>query len=298
MDSGLTAKIALHVSNKTAFVWSLEDIETLRSTHRICGTLSGTLPQATQQNVFLGLPLVLLPEEVVTLVNENIAIIIDDHASHGSPTAQQLTEWNDNRKKVIGTPGMKNPLQSPPKLSDEALQKRLERQKRKEAQSKPMAESETINEPATPINEQPQSTSAKERSYAFTIPTTSDFPWYSSTCYHTLQEARSAGIWTYPESLKERAKCAVFHDLWKKGYYMGNGLRFGGDWLVYPGDPLRFHSHFVATVFPSPVSVIQPMQIVAYGRLGTATKKVHLLCGWDGDTGETSYYSIEWAGFG
>jgi hypothetical protein len=36
--------------------------------HHICGVLSGTLPQVTQQNVFLGLPLVLMPEEVVLLV--------------------------------------------------------------------------------------------------------------------------------------------------------------------------------------------------------------------------------------
>ncbi|CAG8693760.1 5859_t:CDS:2, partial [Acaulospora colombiana] len=208
------------------------DIETLRSTYHICGTLCGTLPQATQQNVFLGLPLVLLPEEVVTLVNETI--IIDDHASHGSPTAQQLAEWNDNRKRANEALGMKNLPRAPPKMSDEALQKRLERQKRKEAQSKPVAETDVVNAPETPIYQQSQSTSAKEKSYAFTIPATSDLPWYNSTGYHTLEEVRSAGIWTYPESLKERAKCAIFHDLWKKGYYMGSGLRFGGDWLVYP----------------------------------------------------------------
>lgn len=40
------------------------------------------------------------------------------------------------------------------------------------------------------------------------------------------------------------------------------------------------------------------MEIVALGRLGTATKKSHLLCGWDEATGKVDYYSIEWAGFG
>lgn len=44
------------------------DIQYLRVQHHICGVLSGTLPQVTQQNVFLGLPLVLMPEEVVLLV--------------------------------------------------------------------------------------------------------------------------------------------------------------------------------------------------------------------------------------
>lgn len=79
---------------------------------------------------------------------------------------------------------------------------------------------------------------------------------------------------------------------------MGGGIRFGGDYLVYPGDPLRYHSHFVATVSESPLAKLMPMEIVAHGRLGTATKKAHLLCGWDDEKQEVSYFSIEWAGFG
>ncbi|KAF8321580.1 tRNA-intron endonuclease catalytic domain-like protein [Clavulina sp. PMI_390] len=114
----------------------------------------------------------------------------------------------------------------------------------------------------------------------------------------TLASARNAGIWSYPSTQAERAKCAVFRDLHRQGYWMGGGLKFGGDWLVYPGDSLRYHSHFVATVFPTPTSSLRPMEIVALGRLGTATKKSHLLCGWDETTGKVDYYSIEWAGFG
>jgi tRNA-splicing endonuclease subunit Sen34 len=40
------------------------------------------------------------------------------------------------------------------------------------------------------------------------------------------------------------------------------------------------------------------MEIVAHGRLGTATKKSHLLCGWDDEKKDVSYLSVEWAGFG
>lgn len=79
---------------------------------------------------------------------------------------------------------------------------------------------------------------------------------------------------------------------------MGSGIKFGGDYLVYPGDPLRYHSHFVATVIESPSQTLRPMEVVAHGRLGTATKKSHLLCTWNDETKEVSYLSIEWAGFG
>ena len=79
---------------------------------------------------------------------------------------------------------------------------------------------------------------------------------------------------------------------------IADAIAKGGDWLVYPGDPLRFHSHFVATVLPAPRAPLRPMEIVAHGRLGTATRKAHLLCGYDPASGAVSYLSVEWAGFG
>jgi tRNA-splicing endonuclease subunit Sen34 len=71
--------------------------------------------------------------------------------------------------------------------------------------------------------------------------------WHRRTTYETLDAARAAGVWSYPANVDERARCEVFRDLWEKGYYMGGGIKFGGDWLVYPGPslsppPSSFHS--------------------------------------------------------
>lgn len=128
----------------------------------------------------------------------------------------------------------------------------------------------------------------------------------------------------------KNARIEVFKDLWKKGYFMGSGLKFGADFLVYPGeffhsvstfslilyqnydhgdsltllsrivsgDPLRFHSHFVCTVLPSPLSDIAPLDLVAWGRLATAVKKSHLIASWDEKKRKVNYLSLEWAGFG
>ena len=92
--------------------------------------------------------------------------------------------------------------------------------------------------------------------YTVSVPTTSDaFAWYNyndegddndpasgpqrqnqpQSMYETLDAARAAGVWSYPSNADERARCEVFRDLWEKGYYMGGGIKFGGDWLVYPG---------------------------------------------------------------
>jgi tRNA-splicing endonuclease subunit Sen34 len=151
--------------------------------------------------------------------------------------------------------------------------------------------------------------------YFTTVPATPvDHPWFSpattSSIYHDLEAARSANIWTYPTTLLERARCASFRKIWEEGMYAGHGVRFGGEFLIYPGDPLRYHSHFVNTTLPSPETVIRPMELVAWGRLGTATKKAHLICCYDENGGRddkdekvagrgtVDCYSLEWGNFG
>ncbi|KAJ1309685.1 hypothetical protein OPQ81_006449 [Rhizoctonia solani] len=295
----MEGKIPLHVSNGTAYVWSVDDIEALRVTHRICGTLSGTLPSVSQQNVFLGTPLTLLPEEVAALVNTGVACIVDDAQSHGAPTKQQLQRWAAVRKAVIETEVKEREASSAPvkvDTSDKAQKKRMEREARKAAQQQQQQEQQQT-EPSAPVESEPAAPIVTQHTVHVPGPS-SELPWYTARIFHTIDEARDAGVWTYPRDVKERAECAVFRDLWEKGNYLGPGIKFGGNYLVYPGDPLRFHSHFVASVHPSRTSTIRPMDIVAFGRLGTATKKVHLLCGYDDESGVVSYHSIEWATFG
>ncbi|EFN82686.1 hypothetical protein EAI_02039, partial [Harpegnathos saltator] len=48
----------------------------LRRDHRILGELIGSFPKLSRQEVFLGLPLLLLPEEVTLLIEKNIACLI------------------------------------------------------------------------------------------------------------------------------------------------------------------------------------------------------------------------------
>lgn len=40
------------------------------------------------------------------------------------------------------------------------------------------------------------------------------------------------------------------------------------------------------------------MEIVAYGRLGTTVKKVHVLATYNNEQNKVDYISLEWAGFG
>ncbi|KAJ7905334.1 hypothetical protein B0H14DRAFT_3102812 [Mycena olivaceomarginata] len=293
-------RIHLRVANKKAYVWDVEDIATIRSKHRLCGVFTGTLPHLSQQNSFSW--------EVVLLVENGLAVLIDDPKAHVQPSVAELQRWNSKEKELaqlqlsqlttaLGT--------SPAVMSEEAIKKRKERELKRQAAAAKAAEAQgALAEADSSIftpSENAAPPPAPETQYTVVIPASStSFEWYNdSTCLHSsIQSAKEAGIWEYPSNLHERAKCGVFRGLWEQGMYMGGGIKFGGDYLVYPGDPLRYHAHFSATVLESPTFSLTPMEIVAHGRLGTVTKKSHLLCGWDDEKKEVSYLSIEWAGFG
>jgi len=318
--SNSDTRIRLRVSNQKVYVWDVDDIATLRAKHHICGILTGTLPHLSQQNVFLGVPLVLMPEEVVLLVENELAVIVDDPRAHPEPSTSTIRKHDDERIEAINlqislveAKEAKEATSTGRAMSEEALRKRKAREQKKALERAKAAAASTESSDSLFAPESSTSTSGPfvvnpvsgstpvTPSYTVTIPTSSSsLPWYvpHKSTHTTLAWACMAGVWIYPSTLHERAKCGVFRGLWEQGYFMGGGIKFGGDFLVYPGDPLRYHSHFVASVIDSPTSTLRPMEIVAHGRLGTATKKAHLLCGWDDEKQEVSYFSIEWAGFG
>ena len=124
--------------------------------------------------------------------------------------------------------------------SEKAQQKREQREARRAA----AAMNKTDADPGLIVAEDPIQTPRPPQTvpaYTIVVPGTSaSFSWYTPAphTYSTIQAAKNAGIWSYPSDLIDRAKCAVFRDLWDKGYYMGGGLKFGGDFLVYPGTPI------------------------------------------------------------
>ncbi|KAF8136793.1 tRNA-intron endonuclease catalytic domain-like protein [Boletus edulis] len=331
--------IPLRVSNKKAYVWDIDgetkgphiathsrpsDIATLRSSHRLCGVLTGTLPHLSQQNVFLGVPLLLMPEEVVLLVEKGLAILVDDQNAHHDPSAAEMEKWDSERLRGVEEQlalaeehDAREALHPDRGMSEKAILKRKEREERK-ARGKANAHdpdqgvstpviTESVPDPVessriTPSHS-PGATPARNLATSYTVHVpgaSSTFEWYAPSIHSftTLAAARDAGMWDYPETPAQRARCAVFRDLWEQGYFMGGGFKFGGEYLVYPGDPLRYHSHFVASVIESPAAPLRPMEIIAHGRLGTGTKKAHLLCEWSEEKKTVTYYSIEWAGFG
>jgi len=263
--------IPLRVANQTAYVWDVDDIATIRADHHICGVLSGTLPHLSQQNMFLGVPLVLMPEEVVLLVEigtskqvihriiansflfrfPGAAAIVDDPIAHISPTPTQLRKWSrDQQSSVrsqlafIESKTAKEGLQHGRAMSTEAIRKRKEREERRRKAATAKAAKDAADAHEADVEDEDGEGNGEDITpnlpYTISISaSSSSLEWYSPNqvlaTHATLSSAREAGVWTYPSTLAERARCGVFKDLWKQGYFMGGGIKFGGEYLVYPG---------------------------------------------------------------
>ena len=89
----------------------------------------------------------------------------------------------------------------------------------------------------------------------------------------------------------------LFRFLHSRGYFFMPGLRFGCNYSVYPGDPLRYHSHFLATGLGWDER-FDLLDIVGGGRLGTGTKKAYMVGGEDPTAPKEDNvraFSVEWA---
>ena len=202
----------------------------------------------------------------IALIAE-LAMIVHDPAAHHPATPAQLESWDVQRQRGIANQireaerrkgGDSRATAGASGASEAAAQKkRAERDARRRRQlveaaedgAKPVAVSAPVPTPSSfSTDDAPSSSSPRVPSssqsptnaavYTVAVPTTSGaFAWYApgAHAYETLDAAREAGVWTYPATEEECARCEVFRDLWEKGNYLGGGGKFGGDWLVYPG---------------------------------------------------------------
>lgn len=280
-----------------------------------------------------------------------LAYLVDEQAAHHLPSAndrEQFLHARDDaiteQKRAIKTANDNHKKAMESKFADQIAKKRAERAaKRAEAAAKAPPSDETTSQDASfvmlsapeteeRIDEEPSAGASKRATneedlsdivYPVKIRGASaGLPWYETGphSYHSLEDARAAGIWNYPTTPDEVARCKVFQDLWENGHFMGNGLRFGGSFLVYPGkfypaiavshsakaspstgDPMRYHSHFSTSVYQDSSVPVSPVDIVSSGRLATAVKKAHLLCAPSKNPSaeqQVQYFSLEWAGMG
>lgn len=90
-------------------------------------------------------------------------------------------------------------------------------------------------------------------------------------------KSRTVLDWNYPSTPMERLKSQTYYYLWREGFYLTDGDKFGGDFLVYNGNPEEHHARFIVICLSKQPEDLSPNEIAAKYRLGTTVKKTVLL---------------------
>lgn len=250
-------------------VFDVAAVARLRRRHDICAVLVGITPQAPNQGVFSGLPLELAPDEVCWLVRQGAAYV----------------DATADSERVAHLAGLASPVARRRYLDGVARQHRAavaaaeaetaERQRRAVE-----IRAARTTRPGRGSGRKAQDDDKTDRKKAVlrVTPTTSD----------GLVESSDL-----PESLLPSPSYALRAHLADRGYFATPGLRFGGDLSIYPGDPFRYHAHFVATSYgwDEPIALLD---LVGTGRLATGVKKGLLIGGKD-TTDKVRTFTLEWA---
>lgn len=304
----------VEVENGRSLVWGAEAVQALRERLGVGGRTVGALPRGPRQNSRLGLPLLLMPEEARLLAEIGAVTLVS--APRPDPSQHRLALASFKRQQ-------EQSFQEQSALAAEARETRrqelLEKitegqaaKKQKLEQNSASCESQEasgsqVAEGKETGDSQP-SGEQEEAVYSSPQPGLSDGagPLPRSALLVQLATARPRPVkakpldwrvqskdWPHAGRPAHELRYRIYKDLWERGFFLSAAGKFGGDFLVYPGDPLRFHAHYIAQCW-APDDPIPLQDLVSAGRLGTSVKKTLLLCS-PHRNGMVVYTSLQWA---
>ncbi|KAG5269374.1 hypothetical protein AALO_G00201290 [Alosa alosa] len=227
----------IRMCGSTPLLWRVADLKIARQAG-VIGSLVGSLARQPRQNTRLGRPLELLDEEAHSK---------KDH----SERVEQYQEDLERSHKV---------------------QSALALQDRKAVLERVMNDSQ--NEGT--VRERLE---ALDRDFSLPVSAMTIQMCTARAGLGYLSDERDflAASWPVQQDERSQTKFVVYRDLRRRGFCLTSAGKFGGDYLVYPGDPLRFHAHFIALCVA--MDTATPLcDILAMARLGSNVKKTVVLC--------------------
>ncbi|XP_012276363.1 tRNA-splicing endonuclease subunit Sen34 [Orussus abietinus] len=297
----MTNMIDLVFSNAagSAFVWNAEDWFILRKEHRIIGELVGCNPKLPRQEILLGLPLLLLPEEVTVLLEQKVARLVHYPCLQQIPSESLKKAFEDYRQELFVE--QEKCLREQRKQQVTLMLDRIVAGKRrkllgigscKKKMKKPLTPEMEIESKKIEINyeevvsEEMDKLPKLEKKDAL-VQTHTAYPWL-------MEDDIKLADWKYPLTTKEILRYKVFKDLWEQGFYVTGGEKFGGDFLVYSGDPIMFHSQFIIQCRDRD-DEIAVSELIGECRIGCHVRKTEVYASFASDKETIMYQSIQWS---
>ncbi|PWA26165.1 hypothetical protein CCH79_00019753 [Gambusia affinis] len=295
--------VGLSLCDSAPLLWRLQDLKAVRS-DGLVGALLGSLPRTPRQNVRLGRPLLLLPEEERLLGERRGvgALPAQNQVSKRAGSDVLGNTWVRTKMREQNS-GVELELRDA--AGGELQQRYVEQQRRSFEEQSVLALEERKSAFVRAMTSSSGSDEALQRRL---LDLEQNFNFPRSALAVQLSTAR-AGLSHCPEARafleadwpiraqrcpRREARFQVFRDLRGRGFFLTSAGKFGGDFLVYPGDPLRFHAHFIAVCLALDESVCL-LDVLCVARLGSNVKKTVLLCSPAPD-GPVRYTSLQWSG--
>nr|CAG4635795.1 EOG090X0G6M [Artemia franciscana] len=276
----LTVKLLMM---NTVYVFEISNILYLRKELRIVGQLEGCLASLPRQLNLCGRPLRLMNEEAHFLLKNNYCFIVHLFIFRICGTVR--IEFKTPSKQQLDLPEMsvkEEKMQQILRAGEKILEGKRRKLNKEAAKSgnepPPLTLEQAVDEEIRRI---PELTQANALVQIFTE-------------HPVLDCEKLAPIsWDYPSSENDKIRATVYGDLWAKGFYITGGEKFGGDFLVYPGDPVRFHAKYIAICLPFE-GLLTPFQIAVHARVAVSVNKKVLLCTVNSDS-RVIYKYLEWS---
>ncbi|KAM3875070.1 tRNA-splicing endonuclease subunit Sen34 [Diretmus argenteus] len=315
--------ISISRCGSAPLVWRAADVMAVRRLGLV-GAAVGSLPRQPRQNGRLGRPLQLLQEEARLLEETGKA------GPEPEPAGPQEAEGGAGHQEVVqqyeeaeggaghremvqqyeeaeGGAGHREMVQQYEEAQERSYKEQslLALEDRKAALLRAMTDGQTGGSPGGQTTDEAIRVRLEALDQSFTFPCWAMAVQLSTAraglayCPETRAFLQASWSTRSQEDQRSQTRYGVFRDLRRRGFYLTSAGKFGGDYLVYPGDPLRFHAHFIAVCLSMDESS-SLLDILAVARLGSNVKKTVLLCspgpGQEGGGEEVVYTSLQWSG--
>ena len=302
------------VDNLHGLVFNAQSVRLLRQHHRIVGYFTGTLPDYPRQNNELGLPFELSLEECYLLVQRQLIDLIellppintsaDDHTAYLARLdqhyeEQRITNAHDRINEILlkrhsildnARPNETTPTQR----DDPFLHRLLATNNAWQNASRTLDDSE--RETLLSIIDQRLKQFTIEHIYL-------DTPCESERKHLQLRSLTLDDLRAKFDSPLAHLRCEVFCDLYARGYWISNGEKFGGDFLLYLDDPSRCHSSFIVSCLlrkeiGEEASRVPLSHLIGRCRVAVNVNKTCVLASRRDSAGcDIEYLSMSWNGF-
>jgi len=309
----------VQIVGDVGFVWNLENVMLLRKKYRIVGSFVGSSPKSLE----IGLPLQLLGEEVQLLKEKGIIRLVELKCLEKEPRdsfiqralqykeqsyQSQIEEFKEERIEMINKMADKIVAGKKRKKLEQLKRKRkfdamrLQAEKKRKIQGSDTSAPQIVDLSSDEEPEQSEELVKIDRDLVIrqeiskikpisrdmqVIQTFEEDPWVET-------EDKIPSTWTF--NIKGIYKCRLFtfKDLWNNNYFITEGSKFGGDFLLYSGDPVSYHAKFIVICLHSSKEIENEKRIqdlVARSRLGTCVKKTILFSWLEGE--DVKYRSLK-----